>query len=105
MHQLRVHLAEIGRPILGDARYGGALTMAGQSVPRLMLHAAALAFPHPDGGMKKIEAPAPEDFVEVARRAGVVVGADPRPPNPEGNRKARRAKLFGTAEAEAEPEA
>ena len=62
MHQLRVHLASIGRPIVGDARYGGALVVAGQAVPRLMLHAQSLIFPHPDGGLKKIEADPPEDF-------------------------------------------
>jgi tRNA pseudouridine32 synthase/23S rRNA pseudouridine746 synthase len=62
MHQLRVHLASIGRPIVGDARYGGALMLNGQPVPRLMLHAAALEFPHPDGGSRRIEAPLPEDM-------------------------------------------
>ena len=67
MHQLRVHLASIGRPIAGDARYGGALMLAGEAVPRLMLHAAALAFPHPDGGTKRIEAEPPEDFQALSR--------------------------------------
>jgi len=62
MHQLRVHLASIGRPITGDARYGGALMLAGEEVPRLMLHALALEFPHPDGGTTRIEAEPPEDF-------------------------------------------
>ena len=47
MHQLRVHLASIGRPIVGDPRYGGTLMLAGEPVGRLMLHAAALEFPHP----------------------------------------------------------
>jgi tRNA pseudouridine32 synthase/23S rRNA pseudouridine746 synthase len=71
MHQLRVHLASIGRPISGDVRYGGALTLAGAPVPRLMLHAAALDFPHPDGGRKRIEAPLPEDFREVLEATGL----------------------------------
>jgi tRNA pseudouridine32 synthase/23S rRNA pseudouridine746 synthase len=62
MHQLRVHLASIGRPIAGDARYGGALMLNGEPVPRLMLHAAALEFPHPAGGSRRIEAPLPEDM-------------------------------------------
>lgn len=71
MHQLRVHLASIGRPIAGDARYGGALVVAGQPVPRLMLHAIALTFPHPAGGTKRIEAPVPEDMQGLAARLGL----------------------------------
>jgi len=68
MHQLRVHLASIGRPIVGDARYGGALMLESEPVPRLMLHAAALEFPHPGGGMKRIEADAPDDFRRLGER-------------------------------------
>ena len=67
MHQLRVHLASIGRPIAGDVRYGGALTLGGHVAPRLMLHAAALSFPHPDGGTRRVEAPPPEDFMALAK--------------------------------------
>src|SRR5690606_4368810 len=48
MHQLRAHLSAIGRPILGDDRYGGLLRAADRAAPRLMLHAATLSFPHPD---------------------------------------------------------
>jgi tRNA pseudouridine32 synthase/23S rRNA pseudouridine746 synthase len=44
-HQLRVHLASIGHPILGDEWYGRA-----GSAPRLMLHAEELSFRHPKGG-------------------------------------------------------
>lgn len=73
MHQLRVHLASIGRPILGDIRYGGALVAGGAAVPRLMLHASKLEFPHPEGGSRTIEAPAPDDFVMVARAAGLAI--------------------------------
>jgi tRNA pseudouridine32 synthase/23S rRNA pseudouridine746 synthase len=71
MHQLRVHLAAIGRPIAGDARYGGALMVGGRPVPRLMLHARALAFPHPQGGTKRLEAPPPADFQELATALGL----------------------------------
>ncbi len=58
MHQIRVHLAHAGCPILGDHIYGDR-----GSAPRLMLHAASIELPHPNGeGMLRISAPAPEDF-------------------------------------------
>lgn len=44
-HQLRVHLAAIGHPILGDALYGEA-----SSASRLLLHASSLRFAHPLSG-------------------------------------------------------
>lgn len=56
-HQLRVHMAETGHPILGDTLYasGDALDH-----PRLMLHAENLRFRHPDSGvMQSFSAPAP----------------------------------------------
>ncbi|THD63531.1 RluA family pseudouridine synthase [Phenylobacterium sp.] len=73
MHQLRVHLAHVGRPIAGDARYGGALVVGGQPVPRLMLHAAALKFPHPSGGEKRLEAPIPDDMASLIAALGLTV--------------------------------
>ena len=76
MHQLRVHLASIGRPIVGDARYGGALTAGGKSAPRLMLHARTLVFPHPDlSGPMTVEAPVPADFEAVLTAVGLSVPA------------------------------
>lgn len=71
MHQLRVHLASLGRPILGDARYGGALTLNGEPVPRLMLHAASLGFPHPSGGKRRVSAPPPADMLAAMAAAGI----------------------------------
>ena len=71
MHQLRVHMAAIGRPLAGDARYGGALTFAGRAAPRLMLHAAKLVFPHPEGGYRTVEAPPPGDFEALKAAAGL----------------------------------
>jgi tRNA pseudouridine32 synthase/23S rRNA pseudouridine746 synthase len=71
MHQLRVHLATLARPIAGDARYGGALVIASRPVPRLMLHAAVLAFPHPGGGMKRLEAPLPADMEGLIATLGL----------------------------------
>jgi tRNA pseudouridine32 synthase/23S rRNA pseudouridine746 synthase len=57
-HQLRVHLAAIGHPILGDALY--APPEARARAPRLLLHACALRFEHPDhGGAIALESAAP----------------------------------------------
>ncbi len=71
MHQLRVHMAAISRPIAGDARYGGALVVGGHTVPRLMLHARALAFPHPAGGTKRLEAAPPADMAGLIASLGL----------------------------------
>ncbi|WP_166418087.1 RluA family pseudouridine synthase [Cochlodiniinecator piscidefendens] len=46
-HQLRVHMKEIGHPILGDPFYA---TGEALNAPRLMLHAESLRIRHPDGG-------------------------------------------------------
>jgi tRNA pseudouridine32 synthase/23S rRNA pseudouridine746 synthase/23S rRNA pseudouridine1911/1915/1917 synthase len=65
-HQLRVHLAWIGHPILGDTLYGKPGSPA-QAAPRLMLHAHRLAIP----GFGSFRAPAPLEFAahEPAIRA------------------------------------
>lgn len=58
-HQIRQHLQESYRSILGDNIYGG----KSSDVPRLMLHAVSLEFPHPvTKAMIKIEASLPQDF-------------------------------------------
>jgi 23S rRNA pseudouridine955/2504/2580 synthase len=59
-HQIRVHLAHVGHPILGDDKYGGE---AKKRAPRLMLHAGRLAFRHPlTGEPVKLESPLPADM-------------------------------------------
>lgn len=66
-HQLRVHFASIGCPIVGDDLYGG-----GFAIPRQALHAAALAFVHPmTGADMRIECPLPPDltaYLETLRK-------------------------------------
>lgn len=47
-HQLRVHMAEIGHPILGDPFYSAG---SARDYPRLMLHSESLRLRHPDGGI------------------------------------------------------
>ncbi|MEZ5939670.1 MAG: RluA family pseudouridine synthase [Hyphomonadaceae bacterium] len=71
MHQLRAHLSIAGRPILGDPYYGGAQTLKGAPVPRLMLHAEKLGAPHPSGGTFTISAAPPRDFADVLELAGL----------------------------------
>jgi 23S rRNA pseudouridine1911/1915/1917 synthase len=67
-HQIRVHLAHLGCPLLGDRWYGGrhrVTNAAGQAVPvtRLCLHAARLELPlggDPGGELAVFEAPLPD---------------------------------------------
>ena len=62
-HQIRVHLAELGHPLLGDTLYGGPDIWVGRSVPRQMLHAWRLFFAHPVTEQPlELEAPLPEDL-------------------------------------------
>ena len=74
-HQIRVHLAEDGHPILGDAFYGGPMQLpAGPGrgvVPaaRVMLHAGALEFLHPvTKAALLVRSPLPADFEACLRR-------------------------------------
>jgi 23S rRNA pseudouridine1911/1915/1917 synthase len=66
-HQIRVHLAAIGHPVVGDERYGG--VRPGLDVPRLMLHAPHLAFTHPRTGERvAFDSPVPADMAGVLSR-------------------------------------
>lgn len=65
-HQVRIHLAELGHPVLGDTLYGD--RRAHRLIPRLALHAAVLAFTHPfTNAPHRFQAPLADDL-EIARR-------------------------------------
>ncbi|AJF08021.1 hypothetical protein GSUB_11445 [Geoalkalibacter subterraneus] len=69
-HQIRVHLAAQGFPLLGDALYGGALffktVRSHLAIPRHLLHAYRLRFQHPRTGEPlMLECPPPPDFSPV----------------------------------------
>lgn len=67
-HQLRVHCAAIGAPILGDAAYG-APALEGFA-PLLHLHARRLVLPHPAGGVLTVEAKLPAHMAATFRALG-----------------------------------
>lgn len=72
-HQIRRHLAAIGHPVLGDDRYGHAMTNRyfeeKNGLDRAFLHCVRLEFDHPDTGARHIvEAPLPGDLRAVLER-------------------------------------
>ena len=70
-HQIRIHLAEQGHPLVGETVYVRDFEAAPIPAPRLMLHAAELGFEHPsDGRPMRFEAPPPPDFEETLARLG-----------------------------------
>jgi 23S rRNA pseudouridine1911/1915/1917 synthase len=70
-HQIRVHLAEAGTPVLGDPLYGRAprdeqVRAVGERLGHQALHARVLGFAHPASGRRlRFEAQVPEDFREA----------------------------------------
>ena len=64
-HQLRVHMAAIGHPIVGDGKYGGPEAFLTGGISRKMhLHSRRIAVDHPDGGKIDVEAELPTHFAE-----------------------------------------
>jgi 23S rRNA pseudouridine1911/1915/1917 synthase len=83
-HQIRVHLASIGHPVMGDDVYGGGggRRVAGLPPKRHFLHAAWLAFKHPVTGQSlDFRSPLPEDLnralTVISAEHGLPAGADP----------------------------
>jgi 23S rRNA pseudouridine955/2504/2580 synthase len=62
-HQLRVHMAAIGHPIVGDGKYGGkGAFLTGTISRKLHLHSRRLRIDHPDGGQLDVTSDLPEHF-------------------------------------------
>jgi len=69
-HQLRVHCAALGCPILGDAKYGGADAVWEGFPTKLHLHAHAIRIPHPSGGILDAAAPLPPHLASSFKALG-----------------------------------
>ncbi|MEX0985092.1 MAG: RluA family pseudouridine synthase [Actinomycetota bacterium] len=70
-HQIRVHLAAVGHPVLGDRAYGGSGDDARElGLSRPFLHAARISFVHPvTGEAIDLQEPLPGDLVDALNRA------------------------------------
>jgi 23S rRNA pseudouridine955/2504/2580 synthase len=98
-HQLRVHMAAIGHPIVGDGKYGGQEAFLTGSISRkLHLHARRLRIDHPDGERLDVTAEVPTHFAETLANLGFDAALGDLPleepkfgETPEGKRKAAGA--------------
>ena len=98
-HQLRVHLAAIGHPIVGDGKYGGQDAFLTGGISRKMhLHARRIRIDHPDGGQLDVTAEPPAHFAESLDTLGFELEAGDLPidevkfgDTPEGKRRAASA--------------
>lgn len=79
-HQIRVHLAAIGHPLVGDPAYGGRRSAAGiPAFARQALHATRLAFDHPaTGRATQFDAPPPADLAALIESMRTSRGAAAR---------------------------
>ena len=89
-HQIRVHLASLGTPIVGDFKYGGTdVRGRGDIADKLHLHARSIDIGRPDGGRLQVTAPLPPHMV----KSWTLLGFDPddrRDPFPPKKIKKKR---------------
>ncbi|MGE4409207.1 MAG: RluA family pseudouridine synthase [Sphingobium sp.] len=79
-HQIRVHLAAIGHPIVGDGKYGGKEAFLTGTISRKMhLHARRIRIDHPDGGRIDVRADLPPHFAESLTDLGFDIHAGDLP--------------------------
>ncbi len=80
-HQIRAHLASVGHPIVGDAKYGDSKVnhsyRSAYGLKHQLLHAYRLVFPQLDGALanlsgREFTAPLPEEFRKIAEDKGVL---------------------------------
>lgn len=99
-HQLRVHMAAIGHPIVGDGKYGGKDAFLSGTISRKMhLHARRIRVDHPDGGRVDVRAELPDHFAASLVSLGFDISAGDLPldeevaraPTREDEKKAARA--------------
>jgi 23S rRNA pseudouridine955/2504/2580 synthase len=70
-HQIRVHLASLGTPIVGDFKYGGVEARGkGEIADRLHLHARSIDIARPDGGRLYVLAPLPPHMLKSWKLLG-----------------------------------
>lgn len=75
-NQIRVHLASIGHPVVGDKVYGSKKLTLPCGLNRMFLHAYLLEFPLKEGKVLRLEADLPEDLKEAAQHLGLDSGVN-----------------------------
>ncbi|ODP38667.1 RluA family pseudouridine synthase [Sphingomonas turrisvirgatae] len=100
-HQLRVHMAAIGHPIVGDGKYGMADAFLSGSISRKMhLHARRIRIDHPDGGKLDVTAEVPQHFADTLKQLGFdIAKGDNMPPDERGPLTKEQEKAKAKAHA------
>jgi 23S rRNA pseudouridine955/2504/2580 synthase len=101
-HQLRAHMAALGHPIVGDAKYGGAEAFLTGGISRkLHLHARRLRIDSPEGGKIDVTAELPAHFAESLATLGFEAGAGEAlaPEQPKASAEAKQRRAAAAAKA------